>query len=67
MPNFYMLETFPSYREMGARISNNMLAIENGYITVPDTPGLGIDVNEEFLASIPYKESTNMNNNTKTI
>lgn len=67
MPNFYMLETFPSYREMGARISNNMLAIENGYITVPDTPGLGIDVNEGFLASIPYKESTNMNNNTKTI
>lgn len=59
IPNFYILETFPSYREMGAKLSSNMLPIENGYIRVPDTPGLGIEMNEDFLASIPYHESPN--------
>lgn len=64
MPNFFILETFPSYREMGAKICKNMLSIVDGYIQVPHAPGLGIEMNEEFLASIPYKESPNMNRNT---
>jgi L-alanine-DL-glutamate epimerase-like enolase superfamily enzyme len=46
---------------MGAKLSSNMLPIEDGYIRVPDTPGLGIEMNEDFLASIPYRESPNTN------
>ena len=61
VPNFYILETFPSYREMGAKLSVNMLPIENGYIRIPNAPGLGIEMNEDFLASIPYCESPNTN------
>jgi len=56
MPNFYLLEIFPSYREMGEKICKNPLPVEEGYIHIPDAPGLGVEMNEDYLASITYRE-----------
>ena len=31
-------------------VANNPIIAENGYVKVPDGPGLGIELNEDFLA-----------------
>ncbi|MBI2291507.1 MAG: hypothetical protein HYU73_14475 [Betaproteobacteria bacterium] len=41
--------------EFGDRISPNQLKPKNGYIELPTTPGLGIDVDEEALTKFPGK------------
>jgi len=41
---------------MGEKICKNPLPVENGYIRIPDSPGLGIEMNEEYLASLTYHE-----------
>jgi galactonate dehydratase len=30
--------------------------VENGYLTVPDTPGWGVELNEEEVVKHPYSE-----------
>ena len=57
MPNFYMLEVFPAYQEITDKICKNPLPVVNGYIHIPETPGLGIEMNEDYLASLAYRES----------
>ena len=37
-------------------ISSSFAKVENGYINLPETPGLGIDLDEESLAKYPYQE-----------
>jgi len=32
------------------------LVAEHGYITLPTTPGLGLDIDERALARRPYQE-----------
>ena len=56
MPNFYMLEIFPTYREMTDKVCKNPLPVENGYIRIPEAPGLGIEMDEDYLASLTYQE-----------
>jgi galactonate dehydratase len=31
------------------------LVYEDGYILVPDRPGIGVDIREEVLAQFPYE------------
>jgi len=55
MPNFIITEYFLPFVEFGDRISPNQLKPKNGYIELPTTPGLGIDVDEEALMKFPGK------------
>lgn len=55
MPNFTITEYFLPYEEFGTVVTNNPLVPVNGYITLPDGPGLGLDVNEEAVRARPYK------------
>lgn len=55
MPNFEILEIFPTYLEMGDKMCKNQLRMKDGYYYLPEGPGLGVDMNEDFLASVEYK------------
>ena len=50
-PNFLICEHFGMKEEwdLGEGYLKEPFVIEDGYITVPDRPGLGIEVNEEIL------------------
>ncbi len=52
VPNFHLLEYVPSqpYRD---RVLKQPWPIQNGYLHVPDSPGLGVDLNEEVIAANP--------------
>ncbi|MBC7779327.1 MAG: mandelate racemase/muconate lactonizing enzyme family protein [Proteobacteria bacterium] len=53
MPNFIITEYFVPFIEFCDRISRGQLKPVNGYITLPDAPGLGIDLDETVLEQHP--------------
>lgn len=55
MPNFILTEYFLPYEEFGAVIARNPLVPVDGYITLPEGPGLGIDIVEEEVRARPYR------------
>ena len=54
IPNFLALEQFPPEPWRHHVVSDN-LVIENGWVQVPDRPGLGVDFREEAAAERPYQ------------
>ena len=46
MPNFIITEYFLPFEEIGAKLCRNVLKPVDGYITLPEEPGLGLTVNE---------------------
>jgi galactonate dehydratase len=58
IPNFLIQETFDDFLEPWARdIMTGTVEIREGYITVPEAPGLGVDLLEEEAARHPYKDT----------
>lgn len=57
-PNFCILEIMYSDVEWRKDITNESLEYKDGYITIPDKPGLGIEINEEECLKHPYKPHT---------
>ena len=55
IPNFLITEYFVNLEDFGRDIAKQPFEVENGYIKVPDTPGIGIDLDEDSLAKYPYK------------
>ena len=55
IPNFLITEYFVNLEDFGRDIAKTPFEVENGYIKVPDTPGIGIDLDEDALAKYPYK------------
>ena len=55
IPNFLITEYFVNLEELGRDIAKNPFEVKDGYIQIPDGPGLGIDLDEERLAAYPYK------------
>ncbi|GBD11537.1 D-galactonate dehydratase [bacterium HR23] len=55
IPNFLITEYFVNFTEVGDAISREPFKVENGYIRLPDKPGLGLELDEESLARYPYK------------
>jgi galactonate dehydratase len=51
IPNFLIQE----YVHLGEGYLKRPLAVENGYIALPEGPGLGIEVDEEYVASRPLE------------
>lgn len=55
IPNFLITEYFVNLEEFGRDIAQTPFEARDGYISVPDAPGIGIDLDEERLAAYPYK------------
>ena len=56
IPNFIITEYFTNLESFGNKISKTPLKIENGYIELPNSPGLGMELNESILEQYPYKQ-----------
>lgn len=55
VPNFYLLETMFSDVPHRAQVTTEAVTFENGFMGIPDGPGLGIDINEDAIAEHPYE------------
>lgn len=55
MPNFIITEYFVNLEAFGREIAEEPFEVVDGYITLPDKPGLGIELNEAALARFPYE------------
>ncbi|MBV7328301.1 mandelate racemase/muconate lactonizing enzyme family protein [Chloroflexi bacterium TSY] len=56
MPNFLITEYFVNFEEMGKQIAHQSFQVEDSFIALPDTPGLGIDLDEQALRQRPYQQ-----------
>ena len=57
-PNFSILEIMYSDVVWRKDVSDEKLSYSDGYISVPDAPGLGIEINEEACLAHPYSPHT---------
>jgi galactonate dehydratase len=57
-PNFCILEIMYSDVEWRKDVTNEKLEYADGYMTIPDRPGLGIEINEEECEKHPYQPHT---------
>lgn len=56
MPNFVITEYFLPFVEAGDAICRNQLRPVDGYITLPTTPGLGLDMIEDAIRAKPARQ-----------
>jgi galactonate dehydratase len=56
MSNFLITEYFVNFAELGSEISVNPIKVEKGYIRLPTSPGLGLELDEDALLRHPYRE-----------
>jgi galactonate dehydratase len=56
MPNFLITEYFVNWEDVGRAVARSPFRVENGFIALPTTPGLGIDLDEDALARHPYRD-----------
>lgn len=54
-PNFYILEIMANDIPWRSEITNEELIYEDGYIKIPDKPGLGLELNEAEALKHPYQ------------
>ncbi len=57
-PNFEILEIMYSDVEWRKDVVNENLEYKDGFITIPDKPGLGIEIDEEACLAHPYHPHT---------
>lgn len=55
IPNFLITEYFVNLEPFGQTIAPQPFEVVDSYITLPEAPGLGIDLDEEALAQHPYQ------------
>jgi 2-dehydro-3-deoxyphosphogalactonate aldolase len=53
-PNFLILESIQTWGGFHAEILKKPIRWEEGYVIVPDSPGLGVELDEEVAARHPY-------------
>ena len=53
IPNFLITEYFVNFEARGRDVARSSFEIRDGYIAVPQGPGLGIDLDETVLARYP--------------
>ncbi len=59
IPNFLILEYFYNFKKRSDEISTGSFNVEDGYISLPKGPGLGVEINEEALSKYPYQDFIN--------
>ena len=52
--NFLITEYFVNFEEFAKSVMSSPFKVQNGYINLPKSPGLGVELNEESLAKYPY-------------
>src|SRR3984893_15889551 len=52
-PNFLITEFFVNFEARGREIASPGFEVRDGYIAVPQSPGLGIELDEAALARYP--------------
>lgn len=57
-PNFEILEIMYSDVEWRGDVTNEALEYRDGFITIPEKPGLGIEINEAECLKHPYQRHT---------
>ena len=57
-PNFEILEIVYSDVEWRKDVTNESLEYKDGFMTIPDKPGLGIEIDEEACLQHPYQPHT---------
>ena len=57
LPNLLLVETIQTGGEFHLPLIRHSLRVEDGYIPVPTTPGLGIDFDETLARAHPYHDS----------
>ena len=61
VPNFFIHEIFDEFNEPWEKeIVVNGVEVKDGYIDIPDRPGLGIDLNIEEILKHPYDQQNNI-------
>lgn len=55
IPNFFIHEIMLTDGAFRKSVSTEEVHYHDGFIKIPDKPGLGIDVNEDVIATLPYK------------
>jgi galactonate dehydratase len=55
MPNFLITEYFVNFEGLGKEIARPPLLQKDGYVQLPTTPGLGIDLDEDALRAHGYE------------
>ena len=55
-PNFLVLEYHADDVGLRAEILHEPLKLEDGYVVLPDAPGLGVELNEEVFEKYPYRD-----------
>jgi galactonate dehydratase len=55
MPNFLITEYILNLEAFGREIAEEPFEVVDGYITLPDRPGLGIELNVAALERFPYQ------------
>jgi galactonate dehydratase len=56
IPNFLITEYFVNFKARGDEVAVAPFRVDNGYIMLPTTPGLGLELKEAELAKHPYRE-----------
>lgn len=56
IPNFVITEYFINFEDVGNAISVNPFVVEDGYIRLPSSPGLGLDINQAALKDYSFQE-----------
>ena len=60
-PNFFIHEIFDEFNEPWEKeIVINPVEVVDGFIEIPDRPGLGIDLNVEEIAKHPYQQENSL-------
>jgi 2-dehydro-3-deoxyphosphogalactonate aldolase len=55
IPNFLILESIGTWSGFHADLLKKPIQWDNGYVVVPDAPGLGIELDETVALSNPYR------------
>jgi galactonate dehydratase len=58
IPNFQIAEYFVNFAEVCREIATTSLEIEEGWVALPQGPGLGIDIDVEKLRARPHQEAS---------
>jgi galactonate dehydratase len=56
IPNFLITEYFVNFEETGMEVAVEPFRVEKGYIALPTSPGLGIELKEAELLKRPYRQ-----------
>jgi galactonate dehydratase len=56
IPNFLITEYFVNFEDRARDVAVHPFEVQDGYIQLPESPGLGLELRQEALESYPYRE-----------